>query len=213
MDLYISSMLLGAAGLGAMALGGLGVRGGGHGHGASHAGHVHGTSSHATNGAHAHGAQAGAQSALNSAARANGPAMLWALSIPRLLFSLFLGFGATGEVLKPFVGDPLRFAGAILGALLFERFLVTPLWNFSMRFASTPALTLESAVLDEATAVTSFDSNGQGIVSIELDGQVIQVLATLQPTDRQLGVRVRAGQRVRIDDVDAEQNRCTVSVL
>ena len=50
-----------------------------------------------------------------------------------------------------------------------------------MRFASTPASMLESAVTDEATAVTSFDANGQGIVSVEVDGQIVQILATLQP--------------------------------
>ena len=79
---------------------------------------------------------------------------------------------------------------------------------------SAPALTLESAVSDEATAVTSFDANGQGIVSLEVDGQVVQILATLRPDDRALGTgRVRAGQRVRIDDVDAAKNRCTVSII
>jgi hypothetical protein len=69
-------------------------------------------------------------------------------------------------------------------------------------------------VSDEATAVTSFDANGQGIISLEVDGQVVQVLATLRPDDRALGpARVRAGQRVRIDEVDAAQNRCTVSLI
>jgi hypothetical protein len=97
--------------------------------------------------------------------------------------------------------------------VLFERLLVSPLWNFTMRFASAPAQMLESAVTDEATAVTSFDANGQGIVSIEVDGQIQQILATLKDSDRLLGSRVRAGQRLRIDEVDAEQNRCTVSVL
>ena len=56
---------------------------------------------------------------------------------------------------------------------------------------------------DEAVAVSSFDDNGQGIVSLEVDGQVLQILATLQPQDRLLGARVRAGQRLRIDDVNA----------
>jgi hypothetical protein len=82
-----------------------------------------------------------------------------------------------------------------------------------MRFASLPAQTLESAITDEATAVTAFDANGQGIVAIEVDGQVQQILATLKPDDRLLGTRVRAGQRLRIEDVDAERNRCTVTLL
>jgi translation initiation factor IF-1 len=42
---------------------------------------------------------------------------------------------------------------------------------------------------------------------------VVQVLGTLRAEDRALGVRVRAGDRVRIEDVDVERNRCTVSYL
>jgi hypothetical protein len=132
---------------------------------------------------------------------------------PRFLFSLCLGFGMVGVVLRPMLGGPLLLGAALVGGVIFERLLVSPLWNFTMRFASTPATTLESSVSDEATAVTSFDANGQGIVSFEVDGQVVQILATLQPNDRLLGTRVRAGQRVRIEDVDAEKNRCTVSIL
>jgi len=215
MDLYISSLLLGAAGLGAMALGGLGHRGhagsaarghghaGGHGHGHA-AGHVHGVQ----HSAHAHGvgnASSGRVAVSNT---------LWTITSPRFLFSLVLGFGFAGLLLRPVLGGPLLLAGAVAGGVLFERILVAPLWNLAMRFASAPAVTLESAVSDEATAVTSFDANGQGIVSLEVDGQVVQILATLRPDDRALGAaRVRAGQRVRIDDVDAEQNRCTVSLI
>lgn len=213
MDLYTSSLLLGAAGLGVMALGGLGLRGhagsgahghghaGGHGHGAVH---VHGVK-HPGH-AHVAGSAAGARSAVSNT--------LWAITSPRFLFSLVLGFGTAGELLRPMLGGPLLFAAALAGGVLFERALVSPLWNFAMRFASAPAVTLESAVSDEATAVTSFDANGQGIVSLEVDGQVVQILATLRPDDRALGTgRVRAGQRVRIEDVDAAKNRCTVSLI
>lgn len=199
MDLYISSLLLGVLGLGAMALSGLGHQGhGGSGHGHS-TGHQHGTGSHAAHG-HSHGS-------------GDRGSSFWSLMSPRILFSLALGFGAAGEVAGAFTSGILRVAVAALGAVAFERFLVTPLWNFTMRFASQPALTLESAVADEATAVTAFDANGQGIVSIEVDGQIVQVLATLQSGDRSLGVRVRAGQRVRIEDVNAASSRCTVSVI
>ena len=135
------------------------------------------------------------------------------MASPRFLFSFCLGFGAAGTLLRGVLAGPLLIAAAIGGAVLFERLLVSPLWNFTMRFASAPAQMLESAVTDEATAVTSFDANGQGIVSIEVDGQIQQILATLKDSDRLLGSRVRAGQRLRIDEVDAEQNRCTVSVL
>jgi hypothetical protein len=209
MDLYSSSLLLGAAGLGVMALGGLGHRGhtgsAARGHGnANAAGHAHGVRhpGHVPGAAHA------------STARDAMSNTLWTITSPRFLFSLLLGFGTAGELLRPVLGGPLLIAAAVAGGVLFERVLVSPLWNFAMRFASAPATTLESSVSDEATAVTSFDANGQGIVSLEVDGQVVQILATLRADDRALGpARVRAGQRVRIDDVDAEQNRCTVSLI
>jgi hypothetical protein len=208
MDLYISSLLLGAGGLAVMALGGVGIRGHG---GSSHSGHGHGP-------AHGHGhTHAGHARGGHSHNGVHAPSLasktFWTLASPRFLFSFALGFGAIGEATRGVLSGPLQIIAAIAGAVLFERLIVTPLWNFAMRFASTPALTLESAVTDEATAVTSFDANGQGIVSIEVDGQVVQVLATLNSGDRDLGVRVRAGQRVRVDDVNSAQNRCTVSLV
>ena len=237
MDLYISSLLLGATGLTAMALSGLGSHGhagGSHGHG--HAGHLHGGHGHAGHGhlghghaapghavashaAHGHGSASGhgVQSAhgQHSVAHGHGVASraLWTIASPRFLFSFALGFGATGIIARQALGGALLAAAAVGGAVLLERALVTPLWNFIMRFASKPAETLESAVTDEATAVTAFDPNGHGIVSLEVDGQIQQILATLSADDRRLGVRIHAGQRVRIDEVDAERNRCTVSLL
>ena len=217
MDLYISSLLLGATGLGAMAFSGLGHHGhgggsrgtahGGHAGSGGHAGHAHGAHAHGVGQAHTTGVQA-------SSVRANASNALWAIASPRFLFSLALGFGAVGEFLRPVLGGPLLLAAALVGGVVFERVIVSPLWNFSMRFASTPAVMLESAVTDEATAVTSFDANGQGIVSIEVDGQIVQILATLQANDRLLGgARIRSGQRVRVEEVDAEKNCCTVSLI
>ena len=227
MDLYISSMLLGAAGLGVMALSGLGTHGtgsggahGGHGHlgDAGHGGHA-GHSGHAGHVGHVHGSAHGSSqthgptNVPNAGAGRGMTEAFWLVTSPRFLFSLALGFGVVGELMRPMLRGPLLLVAAIAGAVVFERLIVTPLWNFTMRFASTPALTLESAIADEATAVTSFDAQGHGIVSLEVDGQVVQILATLQPSDRDLGVRVRAGQRVRIEDVNPTSNQCTVSAL
>ncbi len=218
MDLYISSLLLGAIGLGTMALSGLGNRGHSGAHGHSHSahggdalGHVHGGHSHAGH-VHAHG-HAIAHNVGTSLAQSVASKAFWSITSPRFLFSFALGFGVAGELFKPVLGGPALLAAAIGGGILFERLLVSPLWNFAMRFASKPAETLESAITDEATAVTSFDNNGQGIVSLEVDGQIHQILATLKASDRLPGTRVRAGQRLRVDEVDAERNRCTVTLL
>src|SRR5581483_8495139 len=194
MDLYISSLLLGAAGLGVMALSGLGSHSGAHGghgqghHGFAHLAHKHGTGPHASHGAHAshashavhsaaHGLHGAHGAARGFSAKAAASKTFWSITSPRFLFSFLLGFGAAGELVRGVLHEPLQLGAAVVGGVLFERLLVTPLWNFAMRFASTPALTLESAITDEATAVTSFDANGQGIVSIEVDGQVVQCLA------------------------------------
>jgi hypothetical protein len=61
--------------------------------------------------------------------------------------------------------------------------------------------------------VAGFEANGEGIISLEIDGQIVQLLGRLQKTDHLPGTRVRAGQRLRIEDVNPAQHRCTVSVL
>jgi hypothetical protein len=218
MDLYLWTLLLGAAGLGVMALSGLGARGhgGAPAHGHAHAGgHVHAHVGHAHVLAHKQGATHHGHAAASRTVSGRDMASrtFWAITSPRFVFSGLLGFGTTGELLRPVLGDPWLILAAVGGGVLLERALVTPLWNFAMRFASAPAQTLESAITDEATAVTSFDANGQGIVSVEVDGQIVQCLATLRPDDRTLGARIHAGQRVRIEDVNAATNQCTVSIL
>ena len=217
MDLYTFSLFLGAAGLLTMALqgigGGHGDHAGGHGHDAGHAGHAgHGhAGSHA--GSHGSSHDSGHASAHAHHDSALGK-FLWGFASPRVWFSVLLGMGLAGRVTRGFFGGGAMLFIAALGlGLIMEGLLVRPLWNLAFRFASKPALTLESCVEDEATAVTSFDRNGQGIISVDLDGQMVQLLATLRADDRALGAAVRAGDRVRIADVDSARNRCTVAVL
>jgi hypothetical protein len=207
MDIYLTALALGGVGLVGMAVGGLGRHGSGphatpgHGGGAHNAGHAQG--GHVQTG-HAHGPQAPSQSQSNP---------LVALMSPRVLFSVALGFGTAGLVLRDFLGGPLLFAAALGIGILFERFVVAPVWNLAFRFASNPAATLEGSVMDEATAVTAFDKNGQGLIAVEVDGQMVQILGTLQAGDREMKVKVPAGSRLRIQDVDAARNRCTVSLI
>lgn len=132
---------------------------------------------------------------------------------PRLLFSVALGLGTAGILLRSLIPEPVLFALALGTGILFERLIVSPIWNLTFRFESQPASTLESAVMDEATAVTAFDRNGQGLIAVEVDGQMVQILGTLNSGDRAMNVRVPAGTRLRIEDVDAARNRCTVSLI
>lgn len=204
MSIYEFSLALGAAGLGIMGLSGFAHTVGGH-----HAGHA-APSSHT--GHHAISLRAGTRAIRGGGAR-GGTRLLWALLSPRTLFSLCVGFGASGVILQSLVSGSLLFAAAVLGALVFELGLMRPLWNFLFRFESAPALTLETCIGDEARAATSFDAQGNGLIALELDGQLVQLLGSLRQEDRDAGIRVRAGDSVRIDDVDAERNRCTVRAV
>jgi len=207
MSFYLASLVIGGVGLVLMAAAGLGHHGhsgGSHGahHGALHhgSGHGHGHAGHAHSGSQSHSAWSGAS-------------VLWALASPRILFSLLVGFGAAGFFLQRIASAPWTFVGALAGAIVLERLVVRSVWNLVSRFESRPALTLESCLDDEVKAVTSFDASGQGLVQLEVDGQVVQILAMLGEQDRARGVRVGAGARLRVDDVDSARNRCTVSYI
>lgn len=201
MTIYEFSLFLGGAGLGIMGLSGFAHTIGGH-HG-PHAPHGAHTGHHA-------GAMRGGLRAVRGGGRGSGARALWSLLSPRPLFSMLLGFGAVGLMLNSIVPGALLLPVAAAGGILFELGITRPLWNFLFRFESAPALTLESCIGDEAHAATSFDAKGDGLVALELDGQMVQLLGTLHREEREAGVRVRAGDPVRIDEVDAERNRCIV---
>ncbi|MCX5766430.1 MAG: hypothetical protein NTZ43_04285 [Gemmatimonadetes bacterium] len=194
-----------------------------HGHGGPPGGHVaHSASSGhagAPDGAHGGHDLASGAAQLVASAQSKLSDRLGALLSPRLWFSVLVGFGTTGIILRgllgaiPVVGPIAVLAAAVAGGVLFELLLVGPFWNFLFRFASNPALTLESALTDTAMAVTGFDANGQGLIAVDVDGQVVQVLASLRADDRGEARRVRAGEMVRIEEVDTARGRCVVSIV
>jgi hypothetical protein len=201
MDIYAFALALGAAGLAAMTF--LGFR---HGHAPGHHGSGHHgghTSAHHSAGhSHSHAAHHH-QSVADSR---------WTLFLsPRIWFSLSVGFGATGLLLQQRLSGWLLLAIALLGGLAFEALLMRPVWSLASRFASEPALTLESGVMDDAEAVTGFNRQGEGLVRLDLDGQVVQLLGVLTADERAAGVRVAPGDRLLVEAVDAARQRCTVS--
>ena len=218
MDGYFLILCLGFGGLLLMSLLGLG-----HHQGSSHS---HGHTDQA-GGGHSHH---GAHPAGHHTASGRGPALkdkgalstkggrsfglLCTLTSPRVIFSLLLGFGAMGVLLHPLAAGwpffllPLL---AILGAGMFEWYIVQPLWRLLFGFASAPAQTLESIVLEEGQAVTNFDATGHGLIAVDLDGQVRQLLGSLVPEERTSGGRVWAGDRLFIRAVNPHRNSCTVS--
>lgn len=217
MDLYIFCVVLGAAGMAAMAfLGFTSSHGGSHHGGHDTSGHeMHGTGApHAI--AHSHGAAAPSHGGHihphpGHLHADDWKTHAWSWLSPRVLFNVLVGFGATGLIVERLVGPLLALPVALIGGIAFESVVVRPLFNSLFRFESQPAQTLESAIMSEARAVTGFDANGNGLVSVELGGEVVQILGTLTANERTAGIRVRSGDSVRIEEVDAARNRCVVS--
>lgn len=213
MDPYTFSLTLGGVGLGVMALSGFAQ--------AAHAGHGHAAQGNGYGHAHSHGhsgdghtTHVPATGARHGTARgASGASRMLALLQPRVVFSVLVGFGAAGLLLRPVLPEPGLLIASLGAGLAFEWGLVAPIWRFLFRFASEPAETLETIVSDEARAVTGFDANGNGLVAVELNGQVVQLLATLTAAERAAAKKVRAGDRLRIEAVDDTRNRCTVTYL
>jgi hypothetical protein len=236
MDLYIFCVVLGAAGMAAMALLGFASsHNGGHGHDTSGheahgigAPHAHSISTpHAVAHAPSHTIEyiGGKPHTITHYPVAHGhghataelhgaqawKAIAWSWLSPRVMFNFLVGFGATGLIIERLVGPVLALPIAIVGGVSFEKFVVRPIFNSLFRFESQPAQTLESAIMSEARAVTGFDSKGNGLIALELGGEVVQILGTLTADERSAGVRVRLGDAVRIEEVDSTRNRCTVS--
>lgn len=192
--MFLTAMMLGLVGLVAMAV--LGANhGSGHGH--THSGHGPATHHHT---AHASGHATGL-----------GQRIL-VLASPRAFFSLALGFGAIGLAVSSLLPSALVIVVAVLGALAFEYWLVRPYWEALFAFASKPAKTLESAVMSLARAETDFDASGAGIVSLEMDSQLRQLLGRLEPNERDVGLGVRRGERLRVLSVRPDGS-CVVSKL
>jgi hypothetical protein len=228
MDLYIFCVVLGAAGMATMAfLGFTSSHGGGHqshdtsghdmhaiapSHGIAHdAGHVH-VAGHAHELSHPGHAHVGEHGHAAPHAHPDGWKFnIWSWLSPRVLFNFLVGFGATGMIVERLVGPVLALPIAIVGGVAFEALIVRPLFNSLFRFESSPAQTLESALMSEGRAVTGFDAGGNGLISLELGGEVVQVLGTQLSEERAAGVRIRSGDSVRIEEVDSKRNRCKVS--
>lgn len=198
--IYLTLLLIGILGLLAQVVLG--------GHHAGHTGH------HAVPVGHAHGGSAvHGQAGHGHAGQDRGPSPLWTLLSPLALFSVCLGAGAAGLLLKPLhLPAALVAAAALLMGMAFYGLLVRPLWNVLFRFASTPSTSLAGTVAHEAEALTRFDAAGKGLVRVTVDGQLVRILATLEPEDRAEGA-VRPGDRLTVTSVDGRTNSCRVARL
>ncbi len=134
--------------------------------------------------------------------------MLLAIS-PLDIFAVSLGTGATGLLLPHSLSTTMIFVLAIIAGLAFDIVLLKPAFNFALKFASTPSDGLEGSIAKFATSVSNFDSSGRGLVSIIIDAEEKQLLATLEEIER--GTPVRKGEQLIVTGVDAKRNSCSVS--
>ena len=131
---------------------------------------------------------------------------------PRVLLTLSMGAGAAGVCLASVLPmEPWRALVSVGAGAALEKLLVAPLWNTLSRFASAPARTLDSAVMEEALALANFDAQGYGLVSIVLDGHEMRLLARLSPEHEH--DPVRTGDKLLVESVDGARGRCVVSPM
>lgn len=188
---------------------------GGHGHAALPSGHLpagHIGPHH--NAGTVHAPQSSAHGAGHHQVQGAGTSGAWKLLLaisPLDIFSLALGAGAAGVLLAPHVAASELVWCAVAGALVFDFVVVKPLLSLMLRFVSKPSEGLEGQVASIAEAVTAFDHDGKGVVKLCLDGQIVQLLANLEPLERQQGVKVARGDQVLVVEVDSARNTCKVS--
>lgn len=130
---------------------------------------------------------------------------------PVNIFGLFLGFGATGMIFGTLLGFQALVIASCVGALVFTFGMVKPLMNWLAGFATQPSVGLEGMIFQEAEAITGFDAEGRGIVRLTLDGQHVQLLATLDLLEVEKGVQVRKGEKLIVTEVDSVKNSCRVT--
>ncbi|HZO89902.1 MAG TPA: hypothetical protein VFB38_16350 [Chthonomonadaceae bacterium] len=182
----------------------------GHTIGSHHAGHLAHSGQHAgghPTGHAAHGHGAHAEETAGTPVKSFGGLV----PSPRVIFTWLALYGAFGYGLVGGAHWTPLLAGlaALVPTWLVDRLLVTPLWNLLFQFQGKPDSPLESLVMGDAEAVTPF-TNGRGMVSVVRDGRLVQFCAHL--ADAQAGMRVRVGDKLRIEEVDAENERLTVTL-
>jgi hypothetical protein len=208
---YIYAVLLaiGFFGIVGMTLAGF-MHIGPHAHSGGHAGHgAHGHLGHAPWG-HGHAASAHGGHAQGHAGPRFDIRSLFSLS-PLDIFSYCAGAGVAAFLARPYLAKAYLPICAILGALLFDLCFTRAIASFIGKFGAPPSGGLEGSIATPGEAVTNFDSQGKGLIRLTLDGQVVQLLATLEEHERASGVQVRRGDSLLVVEVDSARNRCLVT--
>lgn len=130
---------------------------------------------------------------------------------PLDLFSICLGAGAVGSVMQKHYPQVTVAIAAAIGGIVMNFLIVRPLFRIGLKFASTPSEGLEGLIAFPGQAITNFDATGKGLVKLTLDGQLVQLLATLEQDEHQKGVRVRKGDEVVVTQVNPRSSTCCVT--
>ncbi len=227
--MYLMLLFIGSLGFISMTLLGF-LHGGGSAKAGSHplSGHSHalGGHSHAMGG-HVHSAapvvhhgHAGTHHAAHpvSTEGNQGPALarsnllmnLFVIS-PLDVFSFAIGAGAIGVACKNLLPATPLALSAILGAVVFNYGVIKPIMANLLKFGTTPSTGLEGMIAQTGTALTTFDSCGRGLVQLKMDGQLIQLLASIDNAELHRGVHVHKGDEVVVIEVDGQKNTCRVT--
>jgi hypothetical protein len=207
LDIYLSCLIGGGVALAVLAFCGIGFHHIGIRPGVGHTSHAAG--GHIPAPAHQTGHPSSGRNAPPNQAVSNLISGLLTWLSPAYLAGAIIGFGATGTLLTPILHGWLQLGAALLGAHVICFFCIRPLLTGVQKWASLPAKTLTDALLENGTAVTDFDAKGYGLIRLNLDGQVVQLLAQLVP-EEQSGARVRSGETLFVRSVDPGKQRCVV---
>ena len=207
MDIYLSCLIGGGVALVVLAFCGIGFHHIGIRPGIGHTSHSPG--GHIRAPAHQSGHPSSGRNTPANQAVSNLISGLLTWLSPAYLAGAIIGFGATGTLLAPVLRGWLQLGASLIGAYIICFFCIRPLLTGVQKWASLPAKTLTDAMLENGTAVTDFDSKGYGLVRLNLDGQVVQLLGQLAP-EEQAGARVRSGETLFVRSVDPGRQRCVV---
>lgn len=220
MSVFLILMIAGLFGMALLAIPALGHHGHGgaglHGHALPHAthaalGHAHGTGTTLPANAQQGAPPAAHNPGGKSEAVANAAGAARFIPTPRIVFSIIAAYGAFGYagVAAFHLAPALVAILALVPAVLMERLALTPLWNLLLGFQGEPCTPVTHLVMAEAEAVTPF-RNGKGIVRVTHDGRDVQFSAQL--TGEHANMPIRVGDKLRIEEVEADGERVKVSV-
>ena len=139
-----------------------------------------------------------------------GLSPLWAWLSPMTIFSVCLGTGAAGLLLVAQLGKPLTALVAVGCGMGFYTLVTKPLMRVILGFASRPASNLAGAVAQNAIAMSRFDAQGRGMVTVTVDGELKRLLAYLDTQDVQNAVPVVPGDHLMVVSIDPQKNTCAV---